>query len=677
MNRLADETSPYLRQHADNPVDWYPWGEEAFARARAEDMPILLSVGYSACHWCHVMAHESFEDPEIAALMNERFVSVKVDREERPDVDAVYMRAVQALTGSGGWPMTVFLTPDGRPFYGGTYFPPDDRRGMPGFPRVLVAVADAYRDRRDDMLENAERILQHLQREHHVPAAGEASAETLDRAAQALVSQVDRVHGGFGPAPKFPSAMALEYLLRAYARLPDPEILAGLDITLTQMAWGGIYDHLGGGFHRYSTDSRWLVPHFEKMLYDNALLARLYLLAYQATDNPLYRRVAEETLDYVRRDMTSAEGGFYSTQDADSEGEEGRFYVWTPRELDEALGAEAGLFAAYYGVTPGGNFEGRSILSVRESVDAFALAHGIDPAEAEGRLAAGRARLLATRSRRVWPGRDDKALASWNGLMLRAFAEAGFALRRDDYLSTARASADFLLGRMRDGRGRLLHVYKDGQAKVPGMLEDYANVAAGLFALYQATLDRRYLHEARALADQTVALFWHEGDGTFYDTASDHEPLVVRPESLTDNATPSGSAVALDLLVRLQAIAPSPRDVAIARRALVQMEETMGRYPTAFGCLLCDLDLYVVGPTELSLVGDLGAPDTLALLDVVRREYRPRLVVTHKVPGESTPDLPTLEGRDAVGGKATAYVCRGSVCSLPTTSPEELARLLD
>ncbi len=546
-NRLIYETSPYLRQHAHNPVDWYPWGEEALRRAREEDKPILLSIGYSACHWCHVMERESFENEQIAALMNQHFVNIKVDREERPDLDALYMGAVQAMTQHGGWPLTVFLTPDGVPFYGGTYFPPEPRHGMPGFPQVLLAVADAYRNRRGDVVAQAARVRKFLEQANRsLPGRQDLLQETLlSQATTAALRQLDPRYGGFGGAPKFPQPMTLEFLLRAWKRWSDPQPLHAVELTLEQMARGGIYDQLGGGFHRYSVDARWLVPHFEKMLYDNALLARLYLHAYQATGKVLYRRVAEETLDYVVREMTGPHGGFYSSQDADSEGVEGKFYLWTPEEVAAVLGErDARAFNALYDVTPQGNFEHRSILHLERPLDEVAAELGMAPAELEAVVAWARPKLYAAREQRVRPGRDEKVITAWNGLMLRAFAEAARVLERPDYRGLAVRNAKFVLGTLWQN-GRLLRTFKDGQARIPAYLEDYALYSGGLLTLYEATFDPRWFRAARELADQMLALFWEPGDEAFYDTGHDQEQLVARPREVTDNAMPSGNSAAV------------------------------------------------------------------------------------------------------------------------------------
>jgi uncharacterized protein YyaL (SSP411 family) len=493
-NRLANETSPYLLQHKDNPVDWYPWGEEALKRAREEDKPLLLSVGYSACHWCHVMERESFEDDETARMMNEHFVNVKVDREERPDIDSIYMAAVQALTRHGGWPMTVFLTPDGAPFYGGTYFPPVPSRGMPSFQQLLLSIAEAYENRREEVLQSARSVRDYLQASTAavMPEAESAGKELLDRAAVALLSQLDRRFGGFGGAPKFPQAMNLEVLLRHYYRTGERSALDGVELSCRQMAQGGIYDHLGGGFSRYSVDEYWLVPHFEKMLYDNALLSRSYLETYQATGEPFYRRIAEETLDYVLRDMTSEEGGFYSAEDADSEGEEGKFYVWTPEELAAALEPDEARHAArFWDVTERGNFEGKNILHVARPPEAVADEFGLSPEELWDRMTGIRAKLFAVREERVRPGRDEKILAAWNGLMLRSFALAARVTGREDYLEAAVKNATFILEKLKED-GRIHRSYKDGRARFNGYLEDYAMVADGLVALYEATFETRW-----------------------------------------------------------------------------------------------------------------------------------------------------------------------------------------
>src|ERR1700694_4784000 len=536
-NRLARETSPYLLEHADNPVDWYPWGPEALARARAEHKPILLSIGYSACHWCHVMARESFEDPQTAALMNRDFVAIKVNREERPDLDQVYMRAVQGMTGSGGWPMTVFLLPDGTPFFAGTYFPPTDRFGMPSFTRVLAAVADAFTKRPADVEETATQVRDFLNRPSVPLAVGELTSALLDEAAAGLERDFDPGQAGFGGAPKFPQPMIVEVLLRHHVRTGQRTALEMALQTLRAMAAGGMYDQLGGGFHRYSVDERWLVPHFEKMLYDNALLARAYLDAWQLTHDAAFRRVAEATLTFVLREMTSPEGGFYSSLDADSEGEEGRFYLWTPPELESVLGVEeARALGSVFDVTDRGNFEARNTL------------HPVAPGAIEV-LDAARERLMVARALRARPHRDEKVIAGWNGLMLRAFADAGRVLDREDLVMTAQANARFLLSHMRQG-GRMRRSYKDGRAPLAGFLEDQAAVADGLLSLYEATFDREWLDAVRELLREMLTAFWDDAGGVFFDTAADQEALVARTADVTDNAIPSGTSLAVDVLLR-------------------------------------------------------------------------------------------------------------------------------
>ena len=549
-NRLAGETSPYLLQHKDNPVDWFPWGPEALEKAKQEDRPIFLSIGYSACHWCHVMEHESFEDPQTAEVMNALFVSIKVDREERPDLDSIYMQAVQTLTGRGGWPMSVFLTPAGQPFYGGTYYPPDDRHGMPSFTKVLMAVADAYQNKRSDVTDTAGQLTSRLQ-PATVQGTEMLTVDLLQQACQSAKAQFEPAHGGFGSAPKFPQPMTLEFLLRCWARFGDSEALRMATFTMQKMARGGMYDQVGGGFHRYSTDAFWLVPHFEKMLYDNALLSRVYVQAAQATGEPFYRRVAEETFDYVLKEMTHPSGAFYSTQDADSEGHEGKFFVWTPVQTAALLGEDdARVVNHYYGATEAGNFEGRNIFHVPSDASKAAADLGMPEQAVLAIVERARARLYAAREERVHPGLDDKVLTSWNGLMLRSLAEGAAALGRDDYLQAAVKNAAFLLHTMRRD-GRLLRTYKDGTAKLMAYLEDYAMLAEGLISLYEATFERRWLDEAVSLADAMVSLYWDPGEGLFYDTASDHESLIVRPRDTFDNAMPSGGSAAAGVLLRL------------------------------------------------------------------------------------------------------------------------------
>ncbi|OYT72206.1 MAG: thioredoxin domain-containing protein [Chloracidobacterium sp. CP2_5A] len=681
INRLISETSPYLLQHAHNPVDWYPWGAEALARAKSEDKPILLSIGYSACHWCHVMERECFESPEIAALMNELFINIKVDREERPDLDAIYMNAVQLMTGRGGWPLTVFLTPDGEPFYGGTYFPPEDRGRMPGFPRILRSVADAYRQRRAELRQSVEEITTELRRlPEPLPGAGELSAQILDDAYRRLSARFDHVHGGFGGAPKFPNSMALAFLLRYWRATGELHAIEMVELSLDKMASGGMYDHLGGGFHRYSTDAHWLVPHFEKMLYDNALLARAYLEAWQATGKPRYRQVVEETLDYVIREMTAPDGGFYATQDADSEGEEGKFFVWTPAEihalLDKPLGsAEAEIVCRYFDVTSEGNFEGtgKSVLSAPLSIETVARLKDIAPERLESLLARAKPILFEGRERRVKPGRDDKRLAAWNGLMLYAFARAAAVLGRDDYRAVAERNAEFVLGAMRCD-GILYRSRKDGQNKFPGYLEDYACYAEGLLALYEATGRAQHFVAARELTDALLAQFDDPQGGAFFFTSDRHEQLITRVRDVFDNATPSGNSVAVDVLLRLALLTGESRYRARAESVLQSLSSSLAKMPSGFGQLLCALDFYLANAKGVVIVGPPAAPETQALRRVVQETFRPHCVVALVDPRDADHErrVPLTARRGMQGGQPTAYVCQGFACQTPTTSPDVL-----
>jgi uncharacterized protein len=673
VNRLANETSPYLLQHAHNPVDWYPWGADALERAKVEDKPILLSIGYSACHWCHVMERESFEDPRIAEQMNASFVSIKVDREERPDLDGIYMQAVQAMTGSGGWPMTVFLTPDGTPFYGGTYYPPTDRGQMPGFPRVLAAIADAWRTRRKEVLESGTRLRESLQ--HSLPStAGDLNPSILDAAAAGLKKQHDPAHGGLGGAPKFPQPMALEYLLRYWKRTQDADALRVVTHTLDRMARGGIYDHLGGGFARYSTDNEWLVPHFEKMLYDNAQLARAYLMASQATGSAFFQDVVVEILEYVLRDMTDPSGGFYSTEDADSEGEEGKFYLWTPAEVEALLGAEdARLFNAFYDVNLPGNFEGRaSILRMQRTPLEVASRLGVTESAVLEALERGRQVLLEARAKRVRPARDEKVLAAWNGMLLRALAEASCVLERADFLDAAKKNAEFLLREMRDADGRLHRTWKPGHAaRLNAYLEDYANVADGLLALYEGTFDPRWLSASVELAEVILSEFTDRDNGGFFDTSTRHEQLITRPKDIFDNATPSGNSVAADVLLRLALLTDRADFRDAAGSVLRLLEEAMARYPLGFARALNALDFFLGTPREVAIVGDTAAADTRALRRAVFEPFVP-----NKVVAGSGAAIPLLEGREPRNGRAAAYVCEHYVCQAPTSDPDQLRKLL-
>ncbi len=686
-NRLIHETSPYLLQHAHNPVDWYAWGPEALEKAHSEDKPIFLSIGYSACHWCHVMERESFEKELTAKLMNELFVNIKVDREERPDLDSIYMEAVQAMTGQGGWPMSVFLTPDGQPFYGGTYYPPEPRYGMPAFRQVLASVASAYNTKRDQIFEQAQKLTDMLQRTGELAtAANDLSTALLDEAVKQLLQYFDSEEGGFGSQPKFPQPMTLDFAMTQYARTGDLDALYMAELTLEKMAEGGIYDHLGGGFHRYSVDAVWLVPHFEKMLYDNAQLLRSYLHAWQITKQPLYRRVLDETIDYVLREMTAPDGGFYSTQDADSEGEEGKFFVWTPDEIETVLGAEAArVFNQYYGVSARGNFEGENILHVSSTVEAVAKQFGLRAEQVEHSLADSRQKLFVEREKRIKPPRDEKILTEWNGLMIHALADCGTTLDRPDALQAAQNAANFVLTRMSQPDGKLYRSYKaatsgagepqNNQARLNAYLEDYAALARALVALYEATFDLRWLGEATRLTRLMIEQFGDAQNGGFFQTGLDHEQLVVRRKDFIDNAIPSGNSLAAETLLRLAVLLGNEAYRKEATRILLLMKETMARQPTGFGRLLCALNTLLSPSQEIVLAGNPEAADTQMLLHVIQNHYLPNTVVALKRPDESTL-LPLLEGRILVDGKAAAYVCENYTCKLPVTDAQALENLL-
>ena len=660
-NALANETSPYLLQHKDNPVDWRPWGPEALTEARERDVPLLVSIGYSACHWCHVMERESFEDPAVAALMNERFVCVKVDREERPDVDAIYMDAVQAMTGHGGWPLNAFTTPDQVPFYAGTYFPPEARHGLPSWTQVLEAISEAWRDRREQIVGQSGAILERLSAAARLrPSDAMVDPGILDDAVATLRTNADGVHGGFGGAPKFPQPSAIELLLRR------GEQTVALD-ALRAMADGGIHDQVGGGFARYTVDAAWVVPHFEKMLYDNALLARAYLHGWQVSGDTELRAVVEDTLDWMLREMRGPEGGFYSALDADSEGVEGKFYVWSLEQLREALGDERLYEVAvdWYGASAHGNFEGTNILvRARPGV----------PAPAE--LPEVRARLLAARGERVRPGLDDKRLTSWNALAIAALAEAGAVLGRDDWLDAARAAADFLLRELRGDDGRLKRSWKDGHATLPGYLEDHAYLTGALLTLYEATFEERWFVAARELADLTLAHFADTENGGFFMTADDHEQLVTRRKDLEDTPIPSGNSAAAVALLRLARLTGDAAYEQAAEGVIALLHPLAANHPQSFANLLAAVDLQLGEVHEVAVV---GPPESAApLLAALRRAYRPRVVTAGAVgamPLERSA-VPLLEGRHALDGKAAAYVCERFACRAPVTEPGALEALL-
>lgn len=716
-NKLINESSPYLLQHAHNPVDWYPWGDEAFERARAEDKPLIVSIGYSACHWCHVMEHESFEDEKIAAIQNEHFINIKVDMEERPDVDQIYMNFVQLTTGRGGWPMNVFITPDKLPFFGGTYFPPTQRYNMPSWPQILMSIAEAWDTKRDELLHSANDILGELRRLSVTEFSSVGiDHELSDLAYRSFVKSFDAKNGGFGGAPKFPAAMAMEFLLRYWKRTGDMGAIEMVRKTAETMAKGGIYDQLGGGFHRYAVDAIWLVPHFEKMLYDNAQLIRVFLHLYQiakseppasvggqnvgdsiessaswpaanaaGSDSEFFKRIAIETLEYVRREMTDASGAFYSTQDADSEGHEGKFFVWTPEEIAEVLGEDdAREICAFYDVTTEGNFEGKNILNIRGGVTGD-LGGGSADADASvqaGRLRSSRRKLFEHRDKRVKPFRDEKVLTAWNGLMLAAFAEAAAVLDEPEYLEVAKRNAEFLLKEIVIGGTphaalqagtpavqslRVLRTWKDGKAKLNGYIEDYANLADGLIELYQACGEAKYLHSARGLADSMITEFWDEENGGFFFTSNDHEELIVRNKDFFDNATPSGNSVAADVLLKLAKFYGEEKYQRFALTVLRLAASQIRRFPSGFGRMLSVVEFQLADVKEIAIVGEKESD----LEREVWSEYRPFKVVAV---GEG--DVPLLEDRVAIDGKATAYICENFVCQRPVTEVRDLGELL-
>ncbi|MCY7345761.1 MAG: thioredoxin domain-containing protein [Pyrinomonadaceae bacterium] len=672
-NHLINETSPYLLQHAHNPVEWFAWSEIAFAKAKREDKPILISIGYSACHWCHVMEHESFEDAATARLMNEHFVNIKIDLEERPDIDQIYMRFVQMTTGSGGYPLNVFLTPDQLPFFGGTYFPPVSRYNMPSFQRVLSSIADAWRNNRDELINSGNEILDEMRQiglsEYE---SGSLNLAQLDAAYASFSKSFDHANGGFGGAPKFPPPMSLEFLLRCYHRTKDAAALAMVEKTCTKMANGGIFDQLGGGFHRYTVDAVWLVPHFEKMLYDNAQLARLYLHLFQITKNEFYRRVAVETLKYVEREMLDERGGFYSAQDADSEGVEGKFFVWTQDEIAAVLGAaDARIFNFYYDVTADGNFEEKNILNVRSEPAIAARQLGLPVEKLQEILERGRNKLFAEREMRIKPFRDEKVLTAWNGLMLATFAEASAILDDANYLEIARRNADFILENLQKN-DYLLRTWKDGQAKLNGYLEDYANFADGLLDLFQVSGEIKYLIESKRLVDLMIAEFWDENAGGFFFTANNHEDLLLRSKDFYDNAAPSGNSAAADVLLKLAKISGDEQYEHYAVTLLKLVAPQITRYAPAFGRVLSAMEFYLSPVKEIVILGAHGN----ALEREVWREFTPNKIVVSAFDAENSKIIPLLVERKIIDGKPTAYVCENYVCQKPVSSTSELKKLL-
>ena len=675
-NRLTGETSPYLLQHAENPVDWYPWGPEALERARLEDKPILLSIGYAACHWCHVMAHESFENEATAALMNASFVNIKVDREERPDIDGIYMQAVQSLTGHGGWPMTVFLTPFGEPFYGGTYYPPEDRQGMPSFTRVLQSVSDAYRNRPESVIQTSREIGEiYAAAKLRAKSEGALTPHALDLAYRGTAQKYDVRHGGFDGAPKFPHTMSLDFVLRYWRRTGTDYALEMVTDSFRKMLHGGIYDQVGGGFHRYTVDATWLIPHFEKMLYDNALLIRLGANLWQATGDPEFRRATEETIEWVSREMTSPEGGFYSSLDADSEGEEGKFYVWSEKELDALLGSDSSVVKGYYGVAAAGNFEGSNILHVRTDASFSAARAGVSRELHDRIIADARTTLYQARAGRIWPARDEKVLAGWNGLMLRGIAIAARALEREDFRTLAIQNGEFLSRELvRDGR--VFRSFASGGARIPGFLEDYAAVGLGFVSLYELTFDTSWARRAKELADSMLKWFWDAQLGAFFDTASDAEALISRPRDVTDNAIPSGTSLAVDLLLSLAELL---HDADMRRRATFVLESLatpMIRHPNSFGHLLGAADMAVNGAVEVAIAGKPGEKTFRALEHEVAVTYVPSMVLAG---GDDAGggEIALMEGRLPRSGKATAFVCRSYACEEPATDGAVLKSQLE
>lgn len=675
-NRLANETSPYLLQHAYNPVDWHPWGEEALEKARVEGKPIFLSVGYSACHWCHVMERESFESPAMAELLNERFVNIKVDREERPDIDQIYMNAVQAMTGRGGWPMSVFLTPDGRPFFGGTYYPPEDRHGMPGFRRVILSVDQAWKTRRGEIEASAGEMTNHLADLAKLPKTegpNDLGHDVLEAAATALRRQFDPVHGGFGQAPKFPHPMDLKFLMRHAARTGDAHAMQMVRQTLDKMARGGIYDHLRGGFARYSTDAKWLAPHFEKMLYDNALLASAYTEAWQLTGLPEFARVTRETLDYLIACMTDPmEGGFYATEDADSEGVEGKYYVWSKQEIETLLGPErAARFCTIYDVSPEGNWEGHNILNLIKPLDQVAASLGMEEEALRSELHVDRAKLLSVRDRRIPPGKDTKMLTGWNGLALSAFADAAWTLDEPRYLAAAKACAAFIKRRMVGPDGLLLHSYKDGQPRFNAYLDDYAAVIDGLTRLFEACGDRQWLELAESLTATMISEFKDEANGGFFYTGNRHEKLILRNKDYQDNATPSGNALAATALARLGRLTGQARYTDEAWSTLKSMSSILKRFPMAAGQGLIALDFLLSGGPEVVVVSPLADENYKQSRRLWAQRFQPGRVIMGNVAGVLD-DLELARGRGAISGQVTSYICKAQSCEAPVIGADNL-----
>ena len=684
-NRLIDETSPYLLQHAHNPVNWYPWGKEALSLAKDLDKPILLSIGYSACHWCHVMERESFENEEIAAIMNKYYINIKVDREERPDLDEIYMSAVQIMTGSGGWPMTVFLTPELKPFYGGTYFPPEDRYGRPGFPKLLKAVEDAYRSKRAEIDEQAEKLVSHINQISNPEGVKDFSLDqkVIEQAFYHYQNRFDSQHGGFGQAPKFPPGMGLILLLRYWKRSGNSQALHIVEFTLEKMARGGMYDQLGGGFHRYSTDEIWLVPHFEKMLYDNSLLTVAYLEAFQATSKPFYREVVEETLGYVLREMYDQQnGGFYSTQDADSEGVEGKFFVWTPDEVEQILGqSDAEVFCDFYDVTDHGNFEHQNILWVKTPADLYTKKTNIDQTNLVNTLNRCKKKLFDTRDKRIKPGLDDKILTSWNGLMIRSMSLAYQILGDPRYLEAAETSARFILTKLVQKNGHLLRTHRAGKSHLNACLEDYSYFIAGLIELYQTNFDPYWLKEANRLNQIMISQFWDSQNGGFFFTGKDHPELIVRSKSAYDGATPSGASMAAHVLLRLAILLNQPDLNEKVKIVFSLYDHNMKTAPSGSAQMLCGVDFLIDTPKEIAIVGDPSSEQTQEILRNIHRRFVPNKVIALLNPNTEEKQeieelIPLLANKTSIEGKTTIYVCQNYACQLPTTDVSDLDKLL-
>lgn len=699
-NRLIKEKSPYLLQHAHNPVDWYLWGEEAFVKARKDEKPIFLSIGYSTCHWCHVMEEESFSSPEVAGIMNKYFVSVKVDREERPDLDNIYMNAVVAMTGSGGWPLSVFLTPEGKPFYGGTYFPPRDRLGIAGFKTVLLSIADGWANCREELLRSGESITDRI-RDSAKAKSKESfslSEDTLKRAYEQFNSTFDSRHGGFGGTPKFPAGHSLAFLLRFWKRSKEPKALEMVEKTLISMANGGIYDYIGGGFHRYSTDAEWRLPHFEKMLYDQALLSKIYLEAYQATKREEYAQTAREVFEYVLRNMTSPEGGFYSGEDADSaspenpeEKKEGAFYLWSYDEIIKILGREKAEISGYhFGIKPGGNilkdpygeFKGKNILYVAHNLEETASRFKRSPQEVESIIKESKDILFEARSRRLRPHLDDKVIVDWNGLMISSLAFGSRVLCEPRYREASERAAQFILKRLKDKKERLLHRYRDGEAAIEGMVEDHAFFIHGLVDLYEATFNPEYLFHAKRLMQEALELFWDEEYGGFFFTGKDSERLIVRQKEIYDGAIPSGNSVAALDLIRLGRIAMSEEFEDRAELLLKAFSSEISRIPSAFSQALCALD-FLLGPSkEIVIAGDIEAEDTARMISAIYRRFMPNRVVVFRPASEKEAQdiirlVAFIEIQLPIEGKSTAYICEDYVCDIPAISVKKMEEILD